>query len=131
MGRYVARNADWVFIPPRSQHGNDWKIGMLGYRMARKEGLRDLHIIATKPSGKGSYSDAHVTFVNDDGRSDHIYYQVNRGELVADYVLAPHGWRASYWSHHPGLRESTEAEVLNFVDFWRDEGRLEDPPRAV
>lgn len=130
MPHYHPLTDGWVFIPPRSRQDVDWKVGMLGYRLAKKEGLRDLHILATKPSGKGSYSDAHVTFVGADGSSQHVYYQVNNGQLVADYVLAPHGWRATQWIHYPMLKDSTEAEMLNFVGFLRAEGKLEDPPRA-
>jgi hypothetical protein len=128
---YTPLDPDWIFIPPRSREGANWKIGMLGYRMAKKERLLDLHIIATKPSHPGNYSDAHVTFVESDQKKQHLYYQVNGGRLVADYVLAPHGWRASYWTHYPMLRDSTEAEVLHFVEYWREEGKLENPPRAV
>ena len=131
MPRYRPLDNDWVVIAPRSHRDNDWKIGMLGYRMARREGLLDLHIIATRPSHQGCYSDAHVTFVDDDNAKQHIYYQMNGGKLVADYALAPHDWRSSYWVSFPGLRDPTEAEVRNFITYWRAEGALENPPRAV
>jgi hypothetical protein len=72
-----------------------------------------------------------VTFDLRTGDREHVYYQINNGRLVADYVLAVHGWRASYWINFPELRQTTEDEALNFVEFWRDEGRLDNPPRAT
>ncbi|MBL3589376.1 MAG: hypothetical protein JMN24_06220 [gamma proteobacterium endosymbiont of Lamellibrachia anaximandri] len=128
MGQYFPlEKYKWKF--KRTKEGN-WKAGMLFYTAAKPYGLKDLHIIASKPSGKGSYSDAHVTFGFAQYK-ERIFYQVNDDKLVADYVLAPKGWQSSFWINFPYLRATTEAEVLRFVAFWRDEGRLENPPRAV
>jgi hypothetical protein len=102
---------------------------MLGYRGA-KQGLLDVHLLASKPTGKGSYSDAHVTFVLSNTEKQHIYYQVNGGRLVADYALAPHGWRSSYWLNFPALKDSAETELLHLVEYCRSEGTLDEVPRA-
>ena len=129
MGTYTPQ-AKYKWKAVATREGN-WKAGMLVYRAQKPAGLSDLHIIASKPSHIGCYSDAHVTFVENGGARHHVYYQVNNGKLVADYVLAPKGWRATFWIKYPSLREETETEVLHFVAFWREEGRLDDPPSAV
>jgi hypothetical protein len=131
MARYVSLSDKWVYIPTRVDRGGDWKKAMLGYSGVKAATLNDLHLIASKPSQIGNYSDAHVTFVLKGGGSKHIYYQVNNDKLVADYVLAPKGWQASYWNNYPELREAAEAELLNLVRYCRDEGKLDRVPSAI
>lgn len=127
MPRYKTLDPNWVFI--RTKEGN-WKAGMLGYTGVKPHGLKDLHIIASKPSMIGSYSDAHVTFVSE-GKSKHVYYQLNGGRLDPDYAQSPNSWQSSPWVNYPGLRAMTEAEVENFIEYWRDEGRLDHLPTAA
>ncbi|GAA5167737.1 hypothetical protein [Viridibacterium curvum] len=132
MARYKSLSDKWAYIPTRVDRGGDWKKAMLGFTGVKSAKLSDLHLIASKPSHQGSYSDAHVTFVLKEGNAKHhIYYQVNNDKLVADYVLAPKGWKSSYWLNFPELREAAEAELLNLVRYCRSEGTLDEIPSAV
>ena len=127
MTYYKQLDDRWAFIPTKV--GN-WKAGMLGYRGVKPKDLNDLHIIASKPSLIGSYSDAHVSFVSG-GKTKHVYYQLNGDRLDPDYVLSPNSWQSSPWVNYPGLREMTEAEVAHFIAHWRKEGRLDRNPAAA
>jgi hypothetical protein len=114
---YTPLSTDWKYDADRSHRENNWKVGILFYRQARKVGLQDLHIIVNRASSQGCYSDIHVTIEPIGGPKHHIYYQINGGELVADYVLAPQGWRDSYWINFPYLRSPVEAEALAFAKY--------------
>lgn len=128
MGRYNLIDTNWFL---RSTKVGDWKAGMLIHRSPGQYSVKDAHIIASDPSLIGNYSDAHITLVAKNNEKHHIYYQVNNDELVANYVLAPNGWRDSAWVFFPNLRKTAEREALNFVRYWRSEGRLTDPPAPV
>lgn len=93
MPRYKTLDPNWAFI--RTKEGN-WKAGMLGYTGVKPLGLKDMHIIASKPSMIGSYSDAHISFVTGAG-TKHVYYQLNNNRLDPDYVQSPNSWQSSPW----------------------------------
>jgi hypothetical protein len=128
---YVPLSRDWKYDAHRAHRENNWKVGMLFYRQSAREGLQDLHIIANRASSTGSYSDIHVTIQPTGGPKHHIFYQVNGGRLVADYVLAPHGWRDSYWINFPHLRDATEAEALAFAEFCAGQADLAYSPGQI
>ena len=125
---YVPLSPDWKYDPQRAHRQNNWKIGILFYRQARRAGLQDLHIIANRAGSQGCYSDIHITIEPVGGPKHHIFYQVNGGELVADYVLAPHGWRDTCWINFPMLREPAEAEALAFAKYCAAQKELSYTP---
>ena len=128
---YVPLSPDWKYDPKRAHRENNWKVGMLFYRQAPREMLRDLHIIANRASSQGSYSDVHVTIEPIGEPKHHIYYQVNGGKLVADYELAPHGWRATCWIKFPHLRKPVEDEALAFASYCAAQPELSFVPGQI
>jgi hypothetical protein len=128
---YIPLNRDWKYDSRRSHREGNWKVGMLFYRQAQRAGLQDLHIIANRASSTGCYSDIHITLQSLTGEKHHIFYQINGGELVADYVLAPHGWRDTAWINFPMLRESAEAEALSFARYCAAQKELSYTPGDI
>jgi hypothetical protein len=129
---YVPSSADWKWDAKRSHPENNWKVGMLWYRRADGVRLKDLHIIANPANRDGYYSDVHITLVvAGNPKSQHIYYQLSGDQLVADYALAPKGWRATIWIDFPELREAAEREALAFAKYCASQPGLKYKPGTV
>ena len=103
MPRYRAVDDNWVFIPPRSHRDNDWKVAMLGYRGA-KQGLLDIHLIASKPTRKELLGCARDLMNTE---KQHIYYP--RSMEAGSWRIVLRASRVS--SDFPALKDSAGGAV--------------------